>query len=74
MAASRRSSLRGRDGLLVEEGDHAGLAQAMLRVAADPALYEELSRHASQTILERFSPARQVAVIEEMYREVIAAQ
>lgn len=62
----------GREGLLVEEGDHAGLAQAMLRVAGDPALFEELSRHASQTIHERFSPARQVAAIEAMYREVIA--
>jgi L-malate glycosyltransferase len=56
-------------GLLVEPGDADGLARALARLAADPALARRLGEAAAREQRERYTLARMVAE----YREVYAA-
>lgn len=62
----------GEDGLLVPERDAAGLADALLRLADDPALYERFSRNAATSVREKFEHSRSIRNLEGFYRELIA--
>jgi glycosyltransferase involved in cell wall biosynthesis len=56
------------NGLFVEARDAAALADAIRRLRNDPKLFEELSKNASQTIRDRYSPARHIEAINAVYR------
>lgn len=60
----------GEDGLLYEPRNAAGLAAALLRLAADPGLRRRLGQRARRTVEERFSIGRQARRMEELYRAV----
>lgn len=60
----------GRDGLLCDEGDPAGLAACMLRLAAEPGLAAELARAGRKRVEEEFSPGQAMRGIEAIYSEV----
>ncbi len=59
----------GVNGLLVNEGDFEGLAREMERLACGATLSMSLGEAGARTVREQFSPERQVAAIEAMYRE-----
>lgn len=61
----------GEDGLLVPERDTAGVTNALLTMAGDPALYENFSRTAAASVREKFEQSRSVAKLEGFYRELI---
>lgn len=63
----------GKNGLLCAEKDPAALAEALLRLAADSDLYRMLSKQSALSVREQFSSERQVAAIEQIYREAILA-
>ncbi|MFZ4681051.1 MAG: glycosyltransferase [Terrimicrobiaceae bacterium] len=63
----------GKNGLLCEEKDTAGLTATLLRLAGDSELYRTLSKNASASVRDQFSGERQVAAIEQIYREAILA-
>ncbi len=56
-------------GLLCEENEPDQLAQSLIRLAKDPALYKKLSEGAAQRVAESFSPGAQTMQIESLYRE-----
>jgi colanic acid/amylovoran biosynthesis glycosyltransferase len=60
-------------GLLCKEGDSRGLSEALLRLAEDPALYARLSTAGSEFVSGEFSAVKQIANIENLYREAIGA-
>jgi len=62
----------GRDGLLVPAGDSDALADAAIRLLADPALRELLGEAGYRTVAERFSIDAQVRRVEEAYDEELA--
>jgi len=62
----------GKTGLLVDERDIPGLAEAMLRLARDPALRRRLGVAGRQRVLAHFDLHRQTALMEQLYDEVIA--
>lgn len=59
----------GRTGLLVEEGDHVGLAEALRKCLTDTVLRQRLSEAARPWVLEHFDLHRQTAVLEDRYDE-----
>ncbi|WP_170219224.1 glycosyltransferase [Nocardioides litoris] len=63
----------GVDGLLVSPGDVDGYATAMRRVRDDHDLGERLVRGAEATV-QRFSPARSVEALLDVYAEVLRRQ
>jgi glycosyltransferase involved in cell wall biosynthesis len=63
----------GKNGLLCAEKDPAALADALLRLAGDSDLYRMLSKQSALSVREQFSSERQVAAIENIYREAILA-
>ncbi|HEY5705253.1 MAG TPA: glycosyltransferase [Terrimicrobiaceae bacterium] len=63
----------GKNGLLCIEGDVEGVTSALLQLASDPILYRELAQQASNSVREQFSEERQVAAIEEIYKDAILA-
>jgi len=62
----------GRDGLLVSAGDSDALADAAIRLLADPALRQLLGDAGYRTVAERFSIDAQVRRVEEAYDEELA--
>lgn len=62
----------GEDGLLVEERDAEGLAGALLKLADNPSLYGALSRHAAESVRDKFEQGRSIARLEQCYRELIS--
>ena len=58
-------------GFLVAERDHFTLAERMLSLAADPALYATMAAAAAGRVAEEFELASQTARLEEIYREVL---
>lgn len=66
--------LDGRTGLLVDEGDVAGLAASMDRLLGDEAIRARLGAAARERVLEHFDLARQTAVLEEHFSAVLAAR
>jgi glycosyltransferase involved in cell wall biosynthesis len=61
----------GRNGLLVEAGDVAGLSASLTRVLASPAFGDSLAGEGRRTV-ERFTAARMVERTLAVYREVLA--
>jgi len=59
------------NGLLCAEHQPDQLAESLLRLAQDPALYEMISEGAVRRIAENFSPEAQTDQIEALYREAI---
>jgi glycosyltransferase involved in cell wall biosynthesis len=60
----------GREALLVPVRDVAGLAEALRRVASDPALRERLGAAARQRFLGLFGPGRMVTAYGNLYRTI----
>jgi glycosyltransferase involved in cell wall biosynthesis len=60
----------GVDGLLTPSGSVEGLAAALVRLAADPALRDRLGRNA-QTSAERYTPARTAQGLLGVYRQMV---
>lgn len=66
--------LEGENGFLTEEADVDALAGALFRLAEDSNLYGRLSQNAALSVREQFSADRQIAAVEEIYREAILAR
>lgn len=64
----------GGNGLLCAERDAPAVAEALLRLAGATPLYARLSENASSSVRAQFSAERQIAAIEEIYREAVLAQ
>jgi len=64
----------GENGLLTEEADVEALTAALLRLAEDSNFYRRLSKNAAISVREQFSADRQIAAVEEIYREAILAR
>lgn len=62
----------GVSGMLVAERDAAGLADAMLRLARDPARYAALSQAARERVSTQFDLGAQTRQLEAHYREAMA--
>ncbi len=62
----------GETGLLVEPGDHAGLAAAMQRLHDDPGLATRMGRRARQRFEQHFMPAANHQALLEIYRRAVA--
>jgi colanic acid/amylovoran biosynthesis glycosyltransferase len=63
----------GKTGWLVEEGDYAGLADAMETVARDRARLQRWGEAARPRVLRRHDPARLLALRERIYRRAAEA-
>jgi glycosyltransferase involved in cell wall biosynthesis len=61
-----------RTGLLVPPSNPDALADAVLRLAADPAERSRMGTAGRQAVVERFSPERLVADIDTLYSEALA--
>jgi colanic acid/amylovoran biosynthesis glycosyltransferase len=61
----------GKTGLLVSEGDLAGLVDGLKRLASEPELAEQLGSNASRFIAENFDAEQQARALAGIYREVI---
>jgi glycosyltransferase involved in cell wall biosynthesis len=62
----------GDSGLLVAERDAPGLASALAALLTRDPLWERLSAGARRTACERFDLARQTALLEDIYEEVVS--
>lgn len=61
----------GQSGLIVPSEDPAALAEAMGRLAADPALRRDLGEKARERVARHFSIDAEVAAHEALYRELL---
>jgi colanic acid/amylovoran biosynthesis glycosyltransferase len=61
----------GVSGWLVDEGDHEGLAQALLAFAAAPERLSALGAAGAKSVAENFELKAQAAMLEACYREAI---
>ena len=61
----------GRTGLLVPPENAAVLAEAIQRLAGDPALRQSLGTAAAREIAEKYSIQRNIAAHEDLYRQVM---
>ncbi|MEI6491413.1 MAG: glycosyltransferase [Verrucomicrobiota bacterium] len=59
-------------GVLCSERDWLGLSRSLLLLAEDPALYARLSLSGADFVSGEFSAAKQIANIENLYREAVA--
>lgn len=62
-----------RTGLVVADGDVRGFAEAVLRLAGDPRLGEELGRSARERVEREFSWERAAVRMEPIYERLVAA-
>ena len=63
--------LEGQTGLLVEEGDEAGMARAMARLLMEPDLAARLGDCGRRRIQERFTIEHHLRQVEQLLRQVI---
>ena len=63
----------GETGYVVEPGDVASLADAIERLAADPAAAAAMGRRARERVRERFSASAQSRSLETIYEEALAS-
>ncbi|MGH8318071.1 MAG: glycosyltransferase family 4 protein [Steroidobacteraceae bacterium] len=63
-----------RTGLVVANGDVAGFAEAVLRLAGDPGLGKELGRSARERVEREFSWERAAEQMEPVYERLVAAK
>jgi glycosyltransferase involved in cell wall biosynthesis len=61
----------GEEGLLVPARDVEALADALIRLLTDPCRRAEMGRKGRARVLQQFTPARQVAEVEQFYRTLI---
>ncbi len=61
----------GRDGFLVAEEDHIGLAHSMQEIARSPGLLYEMGMRARAAVVARFEQETQARLLESFYREAI---
>ncbi len=61
----------GKTGFLVNPGDHRGIADALLRIAENKALKNELGRNGYESVKRRFCLDTHVDKIEEVYADVL---
>jgi len=61
-------------GILVEPGDHEGLAQAMKGLASDPELRERMGRAARERYFSLFSPEAVLPVLKSTYLRVASSR
>ncbi len=61
-----------RTGLLVREGDHVALVNAMLRIVATPEAFREMGGRARTAATANFEQNEQVGHLESYYREAMA--
>ncbi|MCR9247387.1 MAG: glycosyltransferase family 4 protein [bacterium] len=64
----------GENGLLVPIGDAAGLAWALDRVASQPELRERLVQGARASYEARFTPERNLSLLERVYADALATR
>lgn len=62
----------GVEGFLVAEDDHHALAQAALRLMAQPDLWLAMGHAASAGVRERFEQGSQIEALEAIYREALS--
>lgn len=61
-------------GLLVPEGDHVALRDALLRLLSDPDLRQELGRRGRQRVLARYTHSQVARETVEVYQQALAAR
>ena len=64
----------GRDGLLVEAGDVAGMADAMCLLEAQPALLEKMGNSGRERALERFDLPPMVRAYSQLYEQILGQE
>jgi glycosyltransferase involved in cell wall biosynthesis len=64
----------GESGLLAPSGDADGLAQAVAALLRDPARRQAMGRAGRESVRERFSAARLVSDVEQLYLSLLAAR
>jgi len=62
----------GRNGFLLNEEDHVGLANAMEQITRSPDLMREMGLRARSTIVNRFAQDAQIDQLESFYEEAIS--
>lgn len=63
----------GETGYLVSRGDEDGMAQQIVKLAADPQLRKDMGARGRARVSDRFSPDTFARRIETVYREMLAA-
>lgn len=63
----------GENGILVSVGDVSGLAAGIERLLGNPELGQRCGANARRTVLERFTPARELDLTLALYDDVTAA-
>ena len=61
----------GESGLLVPEGDAAALARALVALLANAEMRARMAARAQALAADRFDLARQTALLEDLYDEVV---
>jgi len=61
-------------GLLVESGDHEGLAKGIIRILSDPGVSAEFAENAKKHVMEYHSVKHMVDKIEGLYKGLLAAK
>jgi glycosyltransferase involved in cell wall biosynthesis len=61
-----------RTGLLVQAGDHRGLADALRMLLGDRALSRRMGEAGAAQVRERYSPAAHAAALERLHTELLA--
>jgi glycosyltransferase involved in cell wall biosynthesis len=62
----------GKDGFLVEPGDVMGLAERLVRLAADPGLRDRLGEAGRERVVPRYRVERLIGDIDGLYRRLLA--
>jgi colanic acid/amylovoran biosynthesis glycosyltransferase len=63
----------GKSGILVQEGDHAALARALLDAAANPEQLAAIARHGADSVRQKFEQTAQVRQLEDYYLEAMGS-
>ena len=71
---AREACLDGQTGLLVPAEDGTALAGAVIRLLQDTSLAHTMGAQGRELVTERFSEARMVQQLDELYRRLWAAR
>ena len=71
---AREVCLDGETGFLVRAEDVNALADAVIRLLQDTGLAHRMGAHGRELVRERFSEARMVQQLDELYRQLWAAR
>ncbi len=64
--------INGVSGVLVAEGDHKALSEALLGAAGDPGLLARLARAGAESVAQNFDQTAQVRRLEDIYLETMS--